>query len=373
MKIHIHTPSFFPQLVGMTYAADAHARILTKLGARVVVIPAGLPPAVGSEQKCYEVRYFGLSGSGLPWSPSKGDFQGLHEFTRNEKPDIIIAEGWYTPGSQQLTKLAEHARHIVISSHGAVDLSRSSNTPPQWGRWLAYVVAERLNRRQVLRKLSGAIVLSTYEDNERFADIAAYREHNIPLFVCPNFSVYSIAAQPRLKPHGKRLLHVGEMLPHKNQKLGIEILTNLPKDFSLTFVFPKETYYSSEVRKLVDEKKLGDRVNYVVGQQRWQIEPVFEQSDLILILSASKEAQPIVAADAMAKAIPFVSTKVGCMPDFKGGIISEPSHFAHNVLHIFETDAIYAQYSEASYQYYHDALSREQAVRSMQKMLAHLK
>ena len=100
---------------------------------------------------------------------------------------------------------------------------------------------------------------------------------------------------------------------------------------------------------------------------------IFEQTDLILILSASKEAQPIVASDALAKAIPFVSTKVGCMPEFKGGIISEPSGFADSIQKIFETDAVYAQYSKKSYEYYRNYLSKEVYTSSMQKMLETLK
>src|SRR4051812_37605799 len=111
MKIHIHTPSFFPSLVGMTYATHVHASLLQELGANVTVIAPAASPAHVTDATDYTVRRFELRGSGLPWSPLGGELDAVVRFTEREKPDIVIAEGWFTTGAALLPQLARFSRH----------------------------------------------------------------------------------------------------------------------------------------------------------------------------------------------------------------------------------------------------------------------
>ena len=116
MKVHIHTPSFFPSLVGMTYAAHVHATLLRELGADVTVIAPRAETDGISEVIDYAVRHFDVSGSGLPWSRLDGDIDELLRFNAEEQPDIVIAEGWFTTGAVLLPRFKRYSSQPCFTS-----------------------------------------------------------------------------------------------------------------------------------------------------------------------------------------------------------------------------------------------------------------
>lgn len=371
MKIHIHTPSFFPQLVGMTYAADAHARILTSLGADVTVWVAGKQVDHIDPSQPFDVQYSEISGSGLPWSKLNGDIASVFDNAQISKPDIVIAEGWYTPAALLLPQLKKFCRHAVLASHGAANISRRDHSISEFIRSSAYRFAEKFSRHDILKAISAALILSDYEGDERFADIQDYKKHNIPTFICPNYSSYHPNIFPRKLGSGRRLVHIGEMTENKNQELGVSIISQLPSPYELTFIYPNENKYSYYIKNLVSKYGLENRVKYVIGKQRDELEKLMDDFDLLLILSHS-EAQPIVAVDAVAKAVPFVSTPVGCMAQFEGGLISTKSEFVKNIQKIFYDANSYQKYSTSALKYYQNHLCLEVAKLSLDRMINNL-
>lgn len=368
MKIHIHTPSFFPKLVGMTYATDAHARILTDLGADVTVWVSNQEDCYASPSHPYAVRSSNISGSGLPWSRLNGDIDCVLRNAEKSKPHIILTEGWYTPATLLLPRLRAFCRHAVLASHGSADVTRHNATASELVRTSAYRFAEKFSRRKILDSLSAAVILSNYQQNVRFADIADYRRYNIPTFVCPNFSFYKPKGIPRKLGASRHLVHIGEMHRNKNQEFGVTILSKLPDIYDLTFIYPQETTYSVHIKNLVRRQGLEKRVKYIVGKSREDLDVLMDNFDLLLILSYS-EAQPIVAVDATAKGIPFVSKNVGCMTEFAGGIISTETNFVGSIEKIFESNISYSKYSESALKYYTRQLSEGVAKKSMSSMI----
>ncbi len=372
MKIHLHTPSFFPRLVGMTYATHVHAELLSALGADVTVVAPSDPDA-SSDNLGYAVRRFDVAGSGLPWNPVRGDINALMAWTASERPDVVIAEGWFTTGASLLRKLKPHTRHLVLSSHGSADLSVERRTPSHIGRAMLYRWNEATHSRAVTSVLSAAIVLSAFEDRDRFQDVRRFRQHGIPMFVCPNSSTYMVAEKQGFDVGKVGIIHVGEMKPHKNQVQAVNTLAALPRNFGLTLIYPGATDYLTEVLGLADKLKVRDRLTLVEGKNRAALEPTFAAADLLLITSHSKEAQPIVAVDAMAKGLPFVSTKVGCMPEFEGGLIAPAEELASAVQTICQSGETYMHFSKAATHYSRERLSRDRALHSIQSLLDHLR
>lgn len=369
-RIHIYAPSFFPKLVGMSYATHAHADLLSELGADVTVIASDneRKPDFSYEKLPYKTAFFPIYGTGLPWNRIKGNPEKLIAFTAKEKPDIIIAEGWFTWGAELLPSLRRFARHAILASHGSADKSITNLSPPTALRALTYHYIEAFSLKKIYKILSAAIVLSESDSRERFADIPKFKEFGVPLYVIPNFSIYETARAPRTVPEKKILLHVGEMLPHKNQLLGIQALSHLPEDYSLELAFPKETDYFARVKEATSNANLKNRVFYTIGRSRSELEQRFTEASALLILSPAKDTQPIVAVDALCKALPFVSTPVGCMPEMLGGIIAKPAEFSASIIKLHKPQN-YPQYSWSALNFYENHYSRSHAKEKLASLI----
>lgn len=369
MKIHIHTPSFFPSLVGMTYATHVHATMLRELGADVTVIAPASDDGAIAEAIDYRVRRFAVSGSGLPWSPLRGDVDGIMALTAADRPDIVIAEGWFTPGSVLLPRFRPLARHLVLASHGSADLSIERPSPAHVARSLAYRWEEATRTRAIIRQLSGAIVLSVWEDRDRFRDVTWLRKAGTPTYVCPNVSTYTPTQGHALRPDRVDLIQIGEMKPHKAPERAVQALAALPARFHLNLVFPRETEHLAHVLSLADRLGVRDRLHLVSGKKRSQLEPIVAGCDVLLITSPSKDVQPIVAVDSLAKGLPFVSTDVGCMREFGGGIVARPDAMAEAVARICRDADSYAGFSRDACRYRDQSLTPDIARRAMLAML----
>lgn len=370
MKIHIHTPSFFPSLVGMTYATHVHATMLRELGADVTVIAPAADDANMAEAIDYRVRRFAVSGSGLPWNPLRGDVDGIKDLTAADRPDIVIAEGWFTPGAVLLPHFRQHARHLVLASHGSADLSIERPSPAHVARSLAYRWEEATRTRSIIKMLSGAIILSAWEDRDRFRDVTWLRKAGTPTYVCPNVSTYAPTDGHTLRADRVDLIQIGEMKPHKAPERAVQALAALSARFHLNLVFPRETEHLAHVLSLAERLRVRDRLHLVIGKKRSELEPVVAACDVLLITSPSKDVQPIVAVDSLAKGLPFVSTDVGCMREFSGGIVTQADDMADAITRICRDADSYAQFSRDACRYRDRSLTPDIARKTMLAMLS---
>lgn len=355
----------------MTYAAHVHALMLQELGGDVTVITPATVGAGPTERHNYKTRQFDVSGSGMPWNPIRGDIKGVVDFTELDRPDLVIAEGWFTPGAILLPRLAKFARHLVLASHGAADLTIERATPMHVARSLAYRWEERTRSRRLMRLMSAAIVLSDYEDRYRFRDVAVFRQRGVPLYVCPNVSTYTPSNGHPLRDIIE-IIHIGEMKPHKNQEAAIRAVASLPTHYRLTLAFPIETDYLREVLRLAAELKVLERIRLLSGRTRSELETRIEESDLLLITSPAKDVQPIVAVDALAKGLPFVSTDVGCMRNLAGGVVARVEDLGAAIAAICGSPDAYRDFSKQACVYRDSMLLPSIAKRSLAKMLSEL-
>lgn len=376
MRVHIHTPSYLPDLVGMSYAADGHASIFAELGWDVTIMVANLPLGedISGHSRSWRATGSGLSGSGLPWSPLKGDVEGLLEFTEADKANLILIEGWYSSAAALIPLFKSRNFRVVMASHGAADARFDFSSASLFLRTLSYRAAEHLWVPRLARQLDAALILSDYVDNERFADIPRYRKLGLPAYVCPNFSQYQPRRELRKLTPTPTLIHIGEMLPHKNQLMGVQALARLPSNFRLILAYPKPTDYGKMVETAIRALGLEGQVTHVVGQARHELEPIIDSADCLAILTPSKDVQPIVAVDAMTKRLPFVSTRVGCMPELAGGVIcrNNPMSFADGALQVLGSSERYETFSGQSFEYANSNLSRTRAQLSIEKMTQNL-
>lgn len=372
MKIHIHSPSYFPQLVGMTYASIGHAEVLTELGHDVTILVAGhaLSQPVPDSARPWKAIGSGLAGNGMPWDRVRGDTSELVRFTADDQPDLIIVEGWYTPAAALIASFARIGTPVVMASHGAADIDLDALSISSIVRSNAYKLAERFWIPRLARHLSGVLILSDYEDRARFADVALYRKLALPTFACPNFSIYQSAEHARQPSDNPVLLHIGEMQPHKNQMLGLEVLSRLPPKYRLQFVYPADTDYGRLLKKRAVELGLSSRITYLTGRRRHELEHDVASADCLLILTPSKDVQPIVAVDAMTKAVPFVSTRVGCMPQLEGGLVAsaDPVSMAGAVEALFSGQN-YQAFSQSALDYALKMLSKEKSQTGLAAMI----
>lgn len=360
----------------MSYATHGHAMLLAKLGADVTVIA----PGQGSDAlECpttgdYAVRRYDIGGSGLPWSPVTGQVDQFLSDVARTSPDIVISEGWYTWATTLLPRIRPFAKHVVLASHGAAEKRLTSLSPDRIFRANVYRLFERFMSGRIINSLSAAVVLSRFEDNDRFSDTAHFAKHGIPVFACPNFSAFEPKLAARTLPQVKCLLHVGEMAENKNQIAAISLLASLPADYSLEFAFPLPNDYMLKVQATAAGLGVSSRVVYTQGLDRGQLQPVYDRASLLLILSRT-EAQPIVAVDALCRALPFASTSVGCMPEMAamgGGIVAALADLRQAILTIHASPGAYADRSRAALVSHRQNFSRAQASQVMQELLGRL-
>lgn len=371
MRVHIHTPSYLPDLVGMTYAADGHASILAEMGWDVTIMVANVPlgEEVAGHGRSWRVIGSGLSGSGLPWSRLKGDVVGLLDLTRKDGADLVLIEGWYTSAAALIPLFKSIGLRVVLASHGAAAVTPASPTPGQVLRAGVLWSAERYWIPKLCRQLDAALVLSEYRGNERFRDLQTYEKLGVPQFHAPNFSAYPFAEGPKTLGPRPSLLHIGEMRAEKGQMHGVEILHKIDERFELVFAFPSENAYSRAVMRRAADLKLQHRIQMVKGRLRHELQACYDAASAFLILSPLREAQPIVAVDGLARAVPFISTPVGCMPEMDGGVISALDAFPARLNALCTSESGYRDMSMRALSYAKAYVSRARAQDGITAML----
>ena len=310
----ILTPSFFPTLCGMTYAAHDHATAIRATGRDVFVLysQTGGGLAYPNQRNTDGVTEIpmNLHGSGLPWNRISGDVPALKSMIDAINPEIILSEGWYTWGTHLLPNLAAPGRRLYLMSHGSIEPSRSQR-PIDLIRSLGYAAYNQRYRRRILASLAGAGLLSAYRDDGRFRDHLLFSAQGIKQVVVPNTSMYD---GENSKPRSNRrssVVVIGEMCANKNQLAALEVCAKSTSVRHLTFIYPSENEYAERVRSCA-RRINAFAVDYVVGLGREALKAKMVAADLILLTSRT-EAQPLVLIDGL-----FLHGEVGVRPARRG-------------------------------------------------------
>jgi glycosyltransferase involved in cell wall biosynthesis len=331
VNILICSFSFPPQSGGVSHVAYVQARGLVERGHRVTVATAydpareDLPLPEG-----LKVVPFRVSGNAHPRSRYRGDIGAYLDFIGSFRGDVICCHCWQI----WTTDLAVRAFHRtrarkVLVSHGVSANSHTGwpRTLPSWLLWRPYVCREM---PRILKAFDHLVLLSGRCDRDRFYDHwMARRSGYQAISIIPNgvdLRAHQGAPSDFRDRFGIRtprmVLLVGAYYDLKNHRLALEAFVSArPEHTTLVFIGQERNAYSEglEMRWRSAQKALPSCHMICLDRlAREDILAAYKAADLYLCASRT-EYFPLTILDAMASAMPFISTDVGCVGDLPGG------------------------------------------------------
>ena len=224
--------------------------------------------------------------------------RALRQVLKRENPDLVHL---HSSKAGVVGRLAAKSIHIksLFTAHGWAFtegsglVRRSGCVIIEWG---------------MARFGDGIIAVSGYDFRlaKKFGVIGGGSGNRRGWLIPNGVRAVQVAAQARGRG-GKpvRLLHVGRLEREKNQRLLIEAVSMIKRDFSLTIVGGGQL--RPVLAESVERHGLADRVTFVESSQ---VDPYFADAD-IFALSSDYEGLPLVILEAMSAGLPVVATDVG--------------------------------------------------------------
>jgi glycosyltransferase involved in cell wall biosynthesis len=331
MKILITTPTFPPAQNGVAHVAFAHAVGLTRKGYQVSIATGY--NALRTEEPCFpgiEVYQYRVSGQGSLHSPHKGAINEYRQFVSDFGGDLVISHCWEIWTTNLAIQAIPMTAKSLLVSHGfSANVSvRNLRSLVRRFSFSLYL----LNMRDMMRRFDWITFLTNRADKWRFYDrLAAGRMGLTNFSIIPN-GVDLVSHDQSRTTFRQRfaietshlVLNVSNYYREKNQQdalraFALSGMTNA----TLVFIGGKETEYLSYLENLYTQLKSKHKMGSVLflsGLSRNDIFDAYRAADIFVFTSIT-EAQPLVILDAMASATPFISTRVGCLEDFPGGVV----------------------------------------------------
>lgn len=326
-KAIILSPSIFPNLCGMSVAANYHAYSLSDLGYKVEII--GPIPNENENNKDYLFKNLGFNVSGGThfYNKLKGDVKSVIRYIEKKEPELLLIEGWFSWGNSLILQ-HDFKCKIILFSHGTSQNYYNLFSPTL----LIKSIFQRLTEKNIILKtikvVDGFFVLWNNANNRRFNDLKLIRSNKKEIFCWPNQSKFSKKVE---KSETKYLINVGKMDVNKNQRELIHLLSKLPTKYKLRLCYPSENKYSRDLKNLVEKKSLRHRVEFVVGKKPTDLEKYYLTSYCYTCVSRF-EVQPITIVDSLKCGLPVISYDVGCVKNFTSVIISTKKEFVKNII-----------------------------------------
>jgi glycogen synthase len=176
---------------------------------------------------------------------------------------------------------------------------------PRVDRWTR--VRSRLGRG--FRPNPGSAWVFNSEHTRRVAlSVHPYLDHTGVAYPGVNASLFRPAPA---HPWRWRLLYVGRLDPRKGVEVGIEALTHLPSEATLTIIGDGDDAYASELRRLVERHGLAGRVGFLGRRPRAELPVIYAAADAVLFPVTWEEPFGLVPLEAMAVGRPVVATGRG--------------------------------------------------------------
>jgi glycosyltransferase involved in cell wall biosynthesis len=152
-----------------------------------------------------------------------------------------------------------------------------------------------------------------------------------------------------------RLLAVAALVPRKGQDVLIEALAQLMnRQWTLTLVggADRDPAFASRLRTLVEQRGLTERVEFAGEMDGEALERFYVGAD-VFVLPTHHEGYGMAVAEAIAHALPVVSTVTGGIPEIvgKGGILlpaPDRDVLLRVLAHVLDDDALRARLREAA-------------------------
>lgn len=350
--IAILTFTYPPNKDGVAEASRSMAEGLANRGYQVTVGTTFHPDrAEPCSSNGVTVRQFRVSGSSAAGVGFAGEVDAFLDWLRQSQADVVIFHSWDCWTTDlALQCLPELSAKTILVSHGF-----SVHIPPwhgrfPWGlgvwlRWLPYV----LRLPSMLRRYDHVTVLSDTRDFGRFFDHTIARLTNFRrISVIPNSAELPAARAPGAFRRNHQLggaflfLCVANYSERKNQAMALEAFyeARIPNG-ALVFIGSERNQYWHRLVALnhaLSTTADSSRVLFLHGLNREETAKAFRDANAFL-LTAKTETQPIVLLEAMACALPFISTDTGCARDLPGGTIVRSKHELVRAMKCFTSSA----------------------------------
>lgn len=337
MDILIASPSFPPAAGGVAHVVQQHVEHLAGMGHRVTVITASEGADNGETTTAQGVRVLRLpvkagrfpvyaAGDrfGIRQPAVRAQYQGL---LQHAKADVLITHCWQAWNTDWAVDIAERLRFpVCLFSHGtSVNDTTGRTGLLRWFRWRSYAWCRM---PATLRRIALLITLHDQADNNRFYDVALAIRHVTPIAVVANAANAELDNATPWQPEEVRTHHVAlcvcQFTPEKNPAQVLDaFVRHAPPDWSLVVCGSRRTAYLERLEaryRRQARRRAVPPVSFQTGLSASQIMGLYKRADLFLAASRT-ECQPLVVLDAMAAALPFVSTDVGCLRSLPGGIV----------------------------------------------------
>lgn len=350
MKIAILSPSYFPDLNGMTYATFSHVKLLAQMNHHVTIYaPSKHVCTTFFSASPSPINFvpINLQGNGLIWNRVRGDVSGVVKIIEDGDYDVIIVEGWYSWGAYLLPQIYAPETKKFLISHGTNKISFEFSIDSVV-KAVGYRVYHLLYESKIYRSLSGVGLLSRFSDKKRFADSDLLIKYRIPEFLIPNTAFIDGVKKNRVI-NGRAAI-IGEMSVNKNQLGLLKSLKHCSHLRELIFYSPEVNSYANSVI-LEAKNNYPFDILFKTGISRAGIH--FDLAEIDILLVGSKtEAQPLVVIDAISLGIPFISTNVGCLSEIPGGVICNLESFSYHIDLLLSNPDAYNLCSNSVYNFY---------------------
>jgi glycosyltransferase involved in cell wall biosynthesis len=253
------------------------------------------------------------------------------DFLAEFQPDVIFFHCWDLWTVDLAMPLVASLRcKSVLVSHGyashILEISRLPRGLVKWMRWLPYVFTLPIR----IRRFNRVVFLSRKTDWGRFFDAKVAQLTNARnTTVIPNGVPEPSVSVPGSfrKTHGIGLgpmfLCIANYCYRKNQERALRAFAAaaLP-DATLVFIGSELGDYGKRMVAFWNELQAAGakgRTLFLEGLPRDKTLAALQDCD-VKVLAATAETQPIVLLEAMAASKPFISTRTGCVEEFKGGL-----------------------------------------------------
>lgn len=175
------------------------------------------------------------------------------------------------------------------------------------------------------------------------------------------------------QPHNRRLLHVGSLVPIKDQAMLLRALARLD-DVHLDIVGAGPLL--PDLQALAVELGISSRVHFLGAVPYEQMPEVYQQA-VLLVITSRNEGTPLTTIEAAACGLPTVSTRVGFLPDYPAlGItvpVGDDAALADAIQTLLNDAARLTALRQSAHQTAHAELSIQQTAACYRDLYARLK
>jgi glycosyltransferase involved in cell wall biosynthesis len=254
----------------------------------------------------------------LKWE--RANQQALRKVLDTFQPDVVSI--WHLAGLSLalVTTLVERGVPIVFNVH-----DDWLYYAPQMDAWTRMFV-ERPRLARFVRGLTGvptsrpdlgaagAFCFVSESTRQRAEQRSAWR-YSCATVVWNGIDAREFTAPARSHPWRWQLLYAGRIDPRKGVDLAIRALADLPQTATLTIAGRGDEAYAAELRELVTELGLSERVTFVEFD-RDALVTAYAEADAVIFPSRWEEPFGLVPLEAMACRTPVVATGTGGSAEF---------------------------------------------------------